>query len=93
MVVVVSSRQESNIASAVEALKRLNPAAKICGKACDVSDEAQCDALAAFAAKELSSIDFWVHNAGVSADTRAVITDVPFTEIRNVRLAIPPPIL
>lgn len=63
--VVLCARNEKELNTARTELSAKFPSQKILSKACDVSDEAQVNALAAFALEELGSVDALVLNAGV----------------------------
>jgi NAD(P)-dependent dehydrogenase (short-subunit alcohol dehydrogenase family) len=70
--VVVSSRGPADVGRVVAELQAAYPGRKVVGKACDVSDYAQVQALWAAAAAGLGSVDIWVNNAGRDG------TKVPF---------------
>lgn len=63
--VVLCARNAGELAATREALAGLAPAQKILARPCDVSSEAQVNDLAAFALKELGSLQALVLNAGV----------------------------
>lgn len=64
--VVLCARDPKTLATTCDQLRRLAaPGQKVLSKACDVSSEAQVNELAAFALKELGSVDVLVNNAGV----------------------------
>lgn len=62
--VAIASRGEVAVSEAVAMLKREFPSASVVGKACDVGDYAQVQALWDAAAAALGRIDIWVNNAG-----------------------------
>lgn len=63
--VVLCARSEADLLATREELARQFPAATVSAKTCDVSNEAQVNALVEFALAELGSIDALVLNAGV----------------------------
>lgn len=63
--VVLCARDEKVLQATVRELAGKAPNAIVLPKACDVSDAAQVDALAAFALRELGSVHVLVLNAGV----------------------------
>lgn len=63
--VVLCARDEKVLQTTVRELAGKAPNAIVLHKACDVSDAAQVDALAAFALRELGSVHVLVLNAGV----------------------------
>lgn len=62
--VVVASRSQRSVDSAVEQLRQ--GGAQAAGIACNVSDLAQVQAVAAHACETFGKIDVWVNNAGLS---------------------------
>ena len=62
--VVISSRGPADVERVVAELQAVYPGRKVVGKACDVADYAQVQALWAAAAAGLGSVDIWVNNAG-----------------------------
>jgi NAD(P)-dependent dehydrogenase (short-subunit alcohol dehydrogenase family) len=62
--VVVSSRGQAAVDRAVAELRREVPQGRFEGKACDVADYAQVQALWDAAAAALGRVDIWVNNAG-----------------------------
>jgi len=63
--VMLCARGEKELASARDELAAKFPAQRVLAKACDVSNETQVNELAAFALKELGSLQALVLNAGV----------------------------
>lgn len=63
--VVVSSRGQRAVDETVEALRQAG--FRAAGRACDVGDLAQVQALAALAVEAFGGFDIWVNNAGLSA--------------------------
>jgi NAD(P)-dependent dehydrogenase (short-subunit alcohol dehydrogenase family) len=63
--VVLCARTEGDLARTQLALQASFPQRKVLARACDVSDETQVKALAAFALEELGSLQVLVLNAGV----------------------------
>ncbi|MCS7014163.1 MAG: SDR family oxidoreductase [Chloroherpetonaceae bacterium] len=70
--VVVSSRSQTNLDAALQALS--SPNAR--GKVCDVSKYSDVEALLAFALKEFGKLDVWINNAGVAEPYRKIV-DAP----------------
>jgi NAD(P)-dependent dehydrogenase (short-subunit alcohol dehydrogenase family) len=63
--VVLCARSEKDLSATRAELAKKFPAQKVFAQPCDVSDEAQVNALAAFALRELGSLQALVLNAGV----------------------------
>lgn len=63
--VVIASRSARSVEAAVQSIRAQGGRAT--GLACDVSDLAQVEALAAHAVGTLGRLDIWVNNAGLSA--------------------------
>lgn len=79
--VVVSSRTESAVTSTVAALRAAGATAS--GISCDVSREADLEALLAHAIAKHGGVDVWVNNAGISLGMRRHIDTSP-GEIRSI---------
>ena len=63
--VVLCARSETDLSAARDELAKKFPAQKVVSKTCDVANEAQVNALIAFALHELGSLDALVLNAGI----------------------------
>jgi 3-oxoacyl-[acyl-carrier protein] reductase len=63
--VAICARGEKDLLAAQDGLARQFPAQKVLAKICDVSDETQVNALAAFVLRELGPLHALVLNAGV----------------------------
>ncbi len=63
--VVICARNAKELTAARDALARQFPGQKVLAKTCDVADEAQVNALAAYALAELGSLEALVLNAGI----------------------------
>jgi NAD(P)-dependent dehydrogenase (short-subunit alcohol dehydrogenase family) len=63
--VVLCARSEKVLSTTRDELAKKFPAQKVFAKTCDVSSEAQVNELAAFALRELGSLDALVLNAGI----------------------------
>jgi 3-oxoacyl-[acyl-carrier protein] reductase len=63
--VVLCARSEKDLSATRDELAKKFPAQKVSAKTCDVSNEAQVNALVAFAIRELGSIQALVLNAGI----------------------------
>ena len=63
--VVICARNAKELTAARVALARQFPGQKVLAKTCDVADEAQVNALAAYALAELGSLEALVLNAGI----------------------------
>lgn len=76
--VVVSGRSQEAVD---EAIGRLRPAAsggaRVVGRATDVSDAAQVQALWDYGVAELGAVDLWVNNAGVAYTMRSIVETTP----------------
>jgi NAD(P)-dependent dehydrogenase (short-subunit alcohol dehydrogenase family) len=79
--VVVSSRTGSAVSATVDALRATGAFAT--GVACDVSREADLEALLAHAIAEHGGVDVWVNNAGISLGMRHHTETTP-DEIRSI---------
>jgi len=63
--VVICARNAKELTAARDALAQQFPGQKVLAKTCDVADEAQVNALAAYALAELGSLEALVLNAGI----------------------------
>lgn len=81
-VVVVGRRQEA-VDKVVAELQPVDGSARVVGRATDVTDASQVQALWDFAVAELGSVDLWVNNAGV-AHTTAPIVDTDAEDVRSM---------
>jgi 3-oxoacyl-[acyl-carrier protein] reductase len=63
--VVLCARNEKDLAATRAELAQKFPAQKVLAQTCDVADEAQVNALTAFALRELGSVNALVLNAGI----------------------------
>jgi 3-oxoacyl-[acyl-carrier protein] reductase len=63
--VVLCARNEQDLAATRAELAQKFPAQKVLAQTCDVADEAQVNALTAFALRELGSVNALVLNAGI----------------------------
>ena len=63
--IFICARGEKELLATQDELAKKFPAQKVLAKACDVSNEAQINELAAFALKELGSLQALVLNAGI----------------------------
>lgn len=79
--VVICSRRESNLASALQSLESDAPGEEAHGIACDVSDSRQAAAFAAFAAAKLGVIDRWINNAGTAGRMRRPLWQLDLDDI------------
>ena len=68
----VSDVHERRLGEAVEALKRETGLAAVFGQLCDVSQQAQVDAVIAAAEDQLGGIDILINNAGLGTSKRVV---------------------
>ncbi|CAG9460884.1 unnamed protein product [Pedinophyceae sp. YPF-701] len=62
--VLVCSRTERSVRSAVKDLSSRYDPERVRGIACDVSDQESVERLAAFATEQFGAIDLWINNAG-----------------------------
>jgi NAD(P)-dependent dehydrogenase (short-subunit alcohol dehydrogenase family) len=70
--VVISGRTEAAVTQAIEALQRLGGPGRATGRATDVSDRVQVEALWAHALATFGRVDVWINNAGVAHTTRSI---------------------
>ncbi len=63
--IVICARNEKELSATRDELAKKFPAQKVLAKACDVSDETQVRDLAAFALRDLGSLQALVLNAGI----------------------------
>jgi glucose 1-dehydrogenase len=84
--VVISSRSTDSVGHAVEQLKKATD--QVIGRACDVRDLAQVQALAQAAVQRYGRIDIWVNNAGISGPYGPTIDIAPdrFVEVVNTNV-------
>jgi NAD(P)-dependent dehydrogenase (short-subunit alcohol dehydrogenase family) len=80
--VVVSGRGQAAVDAAVAALAREFPQAKVAGRACDVADERQVQALWDAAVAALGRVDIWVNNAGRDGIKRPFFM-IPADDVRE----------
>lgn len=73
--VVISSRTQDAVTSAVQTLTQEFEAARVFGFPCDVAQYAQVEALWDAAQKHFGRIDIWINNAGIGHP------DIPFWEL------------
>ncbi len=69
---VVSDIHERRLAEAVQAIRRDTGLAEVHGKLCDVANEAEVQALVAFAEQTLGGTDVLINNAGLGTARRIV---------------------
>jgi chlorophyll(ide) b reductase len=74
--VVICSRRESNLTSALQTL-----GGEVHGMVCDVSAPRQAAEFAAFAAAKLGSIDRWINNAGTAGLLRRPLWELDLDDI------------
>jgi NAD(P)-dependent dehydrogenase (short-subunit alcohol dehydrogenase family) len=86
--VVVSSRGEAAVKTALAEVEAAPGAGKAIGIACDVSNQAAVQALWDGAAKALGSIDIWINNAGLTGPKRNVseLTDAEIKPVLDTNL-------
>lgn len=84
--IVIAARTQSTITTALELLKASG--AQAAGLACDITDIAQVEALAAYAIQTFGRLDIWVNNAGISAPygPTAHIPNQNFTSVINTNI-------
>ncbi|KAL6065731.1 Chlorophyll(Ide) b reductase NYC1, chloroplastic [Balamuthia mandrillaris] len=86
--VVVSSRSEEHVSKAVSQLQQQLSSSSsgqmVVGYPCDVTVGEQVNGLAAFAKKQLGSIDIWINNAGVSQEEKCELWKTPEEVLRSV---------
>lgn len=92
--VVISGRQPAAVAAAVAELAGRHGADRVGGRACEITEGAQLQALWDEAASRFSRVDIWINNAGVSAPRKAladtdeaVIHQVVTTNLAGLLLA------
>lgn len=84
---VVSDIHERRLAEAVETLGAVAPGAEVSGQLCNVTDEAQVQALVATAAERLGGIDVLVNNAGLGGLKPVVeMSDAEWLSVLDVTL-------
>ncbi len=81
---VISSRSLETIEKAVENLKKGYPKAKIYGTICDVSKAEDIKKLGEFAQEKLNKIDFWINNAGTTADRYENLMNFSDSELKQI---------
>lgn len=70
--VVISGRQPVAVAAAVAELSGRHGADRVGGRACEITEGAQLQALWDEAASRFGRVDIWINNAGVSAPRKAL---------------------
>ncbi len=70
--VVISGRQPAAVAAAVAELGGRHGADRVAGRACEITEGAQLQALWDEAASRFGRVDIWINNAGVSAPRKAL---------------------
>lgn len=84
---LVSDVHERRLHEAVEAIKRDTGLAQVHGQLCDVSKQADVDALFAAAADKLGSIDVLINNAGLGTSKRIVeMSDEDWHKVIDITL-------
>lgn len=79
--VVICSRRESNLKSALQMLGSDVPDRDVHGMVCDVSLPTQAADFAAFAAAKLGIIDRWINNAGTAGRKRRPLWELDLSDI------------
>jgi chlorophyll(ide) b reductase len=69
--------------AAARALAQRHPNGKVFHTQCDVSDAKSVEKLAAFAKKNLGTVNYWINNAGVNGGRRD-LRDVPISQVELV---------
>jgi nucleoside-diphosphate-sugar epimerase len=69
--------------AAAKALTSRHPNGNVYYTKCDVSDAKSVEKLAAFAKKNLGTVNYWINNAGVNGGRRA-LRDVPISQVELV---------
>jgi len=83
--VVIASRSQDNVESAVRKLKQKYPDAAILGFApCDIAQEEHVKSLADFTQEKLGRIDYWINNAGCSQSKNLPLTETSTKEIQQI---------
>jgi chlorophyll(ide) b reductase len=80
-VVICDIKDTANAVAAIRA--RVPDGAPVYGTQCDVSDSASVIALGEFAKEKLSTIGYWINNAGINGGRRP-FTDVPISAVEAV---------
>jgi NAD(P)-dependent dehydrogenase (short-subunit alcohol dehydrogenase family) len=81
--VMVSGRSQESVDRAVQALGARYGKERVSGKACDVSDYAQVQALWDAASSRFQRIDYWINNAG-QAHGQSDFQDLPVEQLRAI---------
>lgn len=82
--VVISSRTQSVIDSAVKEIKEDMPNAKIYSSICDVTKTEEIEELIDFSASKLSNIDIWINNAGTNGYVYDKLVNVSDETIKQI---------
>lgn len=92
--VVISGRQQANVDAVVVELAAEFGVEKVAGKACDIADVAQIQALWDHANQTFCRVDMWVNNAGISiakeplhAQSPEAISNIVATNLTGLLLA------
>ncbi len=81
--VVVSGRTQEVVDAVVARLAESTAAARVAGRACDITRATDLQALWEFAASTFGRVDVWINNAGISI-TRAPIWELPSEDIEAI---------
>lgn len=82
--VVITSRSQSSVDTAVKKLTEEFPGCKVVGVVCDVSKAADVERLAATAADELGQIDIWICSAAQCAKSKAPVAHTAAAELQDI---------
>ncbi|WP_110241481.1 SDR family oxidoreductase [Nocardioides gilvus] len=81
--VVICGRSDDAVSQAIASLGGCPGSGKLLGRATDVTDPAQLQALWDFAVSEFGRVDIWINNAGV-AHTTTPIVDTPVEDVTTM---------
>ena len=82
--VIISSRSQENVNTAVEEFQLKYPKENVFGAVCDVSNASDVDALVNLAKEKLGKIDIWINNAGTNGFDRNNLVDMQVSSIKAV---------
>lgn len=85
--VVISDVHEGRLAQARDTLAAISSECVVSAQVCDVTDEAQVQALVAFAESEVNGVDVLINNAGLGGTRRLVdMTDEEWSRVLDITL-------
>lgn len=81
--VIICGKNEGNLFSAIEELKKVNPKAKVFGTVCDTRELQALEELLSFSLSHVPHVDIWINNAGIDQKRKYVweMTEDEYTDV------------